>query len=272
MNSILSLLSGPVIYAFLCFACPCVIGFIIFKFWKNRQPLGSTGHQVPPSLPNSSEPVFQIARSGKMLGTFPQSYVALCLKSSNRKILLTDFYWTAGMVAWQKVSAKNDWDVIPVKVTNSPPRVINGNSSEALTGVISINGTILSFTIQESAGLIVGDDSIRYSFAAKSWKVTLPPSPGLRVSFVSKNNEAFDIYPIAQPSAQQSAGKFQRSANKKVIGGVCSGLAAHWKMDPTMVRVVVAAVSLFGSLAVVGLVVPVIYLGLWIFAPEGPTE
>ncbi len=100
------------------------------------------------------------------------------------------------MVAWQKVSAKNDWDVIPV----------------------------------------------------------------------------FDIYPIAQPSAQQSASKFQRSANKKVIGGVCSGLAAHWKMDPTMVRVVVAAVSLFGSLAVVGLVVPVIYLGLWIFAPEGPTE
>lgn len=57
--------------------------------------------------------------------------------------------------------------------------------------------------------------------------------------------------------------KLMRSRTDKKIAGVCGGLANYLNMDPTMVRVVYALLSVFtvfaGALA---------YLILWLVMPE----
>ena len=267
INSI-AMFAGPVFWAILALACPCFIILFIIKTLQSRPQQSNTPLTTPPPLPATSEPIFQISRSGKIIGSYPQSQIASYLEVSSGHVLPTDYYWTVGMGTWLKVSEKTDWEVAAAKAADEPILTTASKNPAPMTGVVSINGTVLSFTIQESTGLITGDDSIRYSFVAKSWKAGVAPAPGIRVAFIPQNNEAFDIF----PHAQAVGGKFCRSTNKKVIGGVCAGLAAHWKMDTTMVRVVVAAVTLFGSMVIFGLVVPVIYLGLWIFTPEGSTE
>ena len=40
--------------------------------------------------------------------------------------------------------------------------------------------------------------------------------------------------------------KLKRSANK-MLAGVCAGLAEYWDIDPTLVRVVYAALSVFSA-------------------------
>ena len=40
--------------------------------------------------------------------------------------------------------------------------------------------------------------------------------------------------------------KLKRSANK-MLAGVCGGLAEYWDLDPTLVRVVFAALTIFSA-------------------------
>ena len=40
--------------------------------------------------------------------------------------------------------------------------------------------------------------------------------------------------------------KLKRSANK-MLAGVCAGLAEYWDIDPTVVRVVYAALTVFSA-------------------------
>jgi len=57
----------------------------------------------------------------------------------------------------------------------------------------------------------------------------------------------------------------QRSRRDRMIAGICGGLA-HWLgWDPTLVRVLYVAVSIF-SAAFPGILV---YIILWIVMPEG---
>lgn len=59
--------------------------------------------------------------------------------------------------------------------------------------------------------------------------------------------------------------KLFRSSSEKVIGGVCGGLGAYFNIDPAIIRVIFAIITLFwGS----GLV---IYCVLWILLPEQAT-
>ena len=59
-----------------------------------------------------------------------------------------------------------------------------------------------------------------------------------------------------------AAGRLTRSETDKKIGGVAGGIAAHFGIDPTLIRVgfVVAAVMGWGILA---------YVILWIAVPSG---
>jgi phage shock protein PspC (stress-responsive transcriptional regulator) len=214
--------------------------------------------------------MFQIARAGKVLGTFTQSSIAYKLKWSQGEILPSDFYWTNGMSDWKMVSEKTDWEATQ---TPTPAPSAENEAPKPITGVKSINGTVLSFSIQQSSGLIAGDDSIRYAFSAKSWRAGIAPTNGMRVTFVSQEGEAVDVFPLSNAAqGQRTGGTFTRSSNRKVIGGVCAGLAAHWRIDVVMLRVIITVLALFGSMMVFGLVVPVIYIGLWIFTAEAPTE
>lgn len=63
------------------------------------------------------------------------------------------------------------------------------------------------------------------------------------------------------------AKRFYRDANDKILGGVCSGLAAYLNVDPTLVRIVFAILTLGGW----GFGV-MLYILLWIFVPAQPME
>ena len=58
--------------------------------------------------------------------------------------------------------------------------------------------------------------------------------------------------------------KLVRRTDDRMLAGVCSGIAAHLGIDPTLVRIVtaVAAVFSFGAVAVG-------YVVAWLLLPEG---
>ena len=58
--------------------------------------------------------------------------------------------------------------------------------------------------------------------------------------------------------------KLYRS-NDRMLGGVCAGLAEYADMDPTVVRLIYAALSVFTAFSGV-----LLYPILWIIMPEKP--
>jgi phage shock protein PspC (stress-responsive transcriptional regulator) len=66
-------------------------------------------------------------------------------------------------------------------------------------------------------------------------------------------------------SGKSSYRRMYRDPDNRIIGGVCSGLAAYWRADPTLIRIVFIVLSLFGMAGVL------IYLVLWIILPEAAT-
>ena len=52
------------------------------------------------------------------------------------------------------------------------------------------------------------------------------------------------------------------SREGRVVAGVCAGLAAYFGVDPTLVRLAFALITVFGGLGVL------LYLCAWIVIPE----
>ncbi len=61
-----------------------------------------------------------------------------------------------------------------------------------------------------------------------------------------------------------AAKKLTRSTNK-VLAGVCGGIAEYFEIDPTLVRVAYAALSIFSA----GFPGILLYIVMWILMPEG---
>jgi phage shock protein PspC (stress-responsive transcriptional regulator) len=59
--------------------------------------------------------------------------------------------------------------------------------------------------------------------------------------------------------------RIYRDIDHRIFGGVCSGMAAYWSMDPVVIRIIFVALVLAGGLG--GLV----YIILWIVIPEART-
>ena len=59
--------------------------------------------------------------------------------------------------------------------------------------------------------------------------------------------------------------RMYRDPDNRIIGGVCRGLAAYWRIDPTLVRLIFIILAIFGMAGVL------IYLILWIILPEAQT-
>lgn len=55
--------------------------------------------------------------------------------------------------------------------------------------------------------------------------------------------------------------KLVRDNNDKWLGGVCSGLANYFNIDPNIVRVIFAVATFFGGASVL------VYLVLWVIMP-----
>lgn len=83
-----------------------------------------------------------------------------------------------------------------------------------------------------------------------------------------EDSSSGDTPPPYNGPAQSSAVKKRlfRDADNKLLGGVCSGLAAYFNIDPTIVRLI-AVILLFLSASTVAIV----YIILWIVIPPAVT-
>lgn len=61
---------------------------------------------------------------------------------------------------------------------------------------------------------------------------------------------------------QSSTKKLTRSNKGKVIAGVCSGLAHYFDIDPTLIRVILIFITVFGGSGII------LYLILWLVIPS----
>jgi phage shock protein PspC (stress-responsive transcriptional regulator) len=68
-----------------------------------------------------------------------------------------------------------------------------------------------------------------------------------------------------QESTRRTYRRMYRDPDHRIIGGVCSGLAAYWNMDPAIIRVVFVVLVLVGGSGLL------IYLILWLVMPEAQT-
>ncbi len=55
--------------------------------------------------------------------------------------------------------------------------------------------------------------------------------------------------------------RFYRSAHDKILAGVCAGIAEHFEVDPTLVRIIfIVSTLIFG-------ITLLVYLALWLLSP-----
>ena len=58
--------------------------------------------------------------------------------------------------------------------------------------------------------------------------------------------------------------RLYRSREEKIIGGVCGGLAEYLNVDPTLIRLGLVLITLFGGAGIIA------YLVLWVIVPLAP--
>lgn len=60
--------------------------------------------------------------------------------------------------------------------------------------------------------------------------------------------------------------RLYRSRSKKMIGGVCGGLGDYFKIDPTLIRLLVFVVCMFTAIFPIAIA----YIIAWLIIPEAP--
>ena len=65
--------------------------------------------------------------------------------------------------------------------------------------------------------------------------------------------------------SSSSSHRMYRDPDNRIIGGVCSGMAAYWDIDPVILRIVFLVSAILGGLGLL------IYLILYIVLPEAKT-
>jgi phage shock protein C len=58
--------------------------------------------------------------------------------------------------------------------------------------------------------------------------------------------------------------KLYRSRTNRQVAGVCAGLARHFNVDVTLIRVLFVLLAIFGGAGIV------VYLAMWIIVPMEP--
>ncbi len=82
--------------------------------------------------------------------------------------------------------------------------------------------------------------------------------------------EPEDISDSEGPSAKEKFSRpgyhrMYRDPDKRIIGGVCSGMGAYWDIEPWIIRIIFVALAFGGGLGII------IYLILYIVLPEAKT-
>lgn len=78
----------------------------------------------------------------------------------------------------------------------------------------------------------------------------------------SRDEGAEDTRPGIDTENLRDYRALRRDVHDRKVAGVCAGLARHLDIDPTLVRVVMVVLALFGGAGLV------LYAALWLFVPE----
>lgn len=130
----------------------------------------------------------------------------------------------------------------------------------------------LHFATEESSAEILSDIEMRMSelFRAKltSYKLVITIDDVREVITVMGTPEDF-----SDTEARSSGSRFStpgyhrmyRDPDHRIIGGVCAGMGAYWRIEPLIIRIIFLALILAGGLGIL------IYLILYIVLPEAKT-
>lgn len=130
----------------------------------------------------------------------------------------------------------------------------------------------LNFAGEESSAEILADIESRISELFRSklsgYKQVINISDVLDVIAIMGNPE--DISDNEGPSprekfASSGAHRMYRDPDNRIIGGVCSGMGAYWRIDPWIIRIIFIAITMAGGLGIL------VYLILYIVLPEAKT-
>ena len=135
-----------------------------------------------------------------------------------------------------------------------------------------MNGAILDYSVQNSSGLITGDDGNRYNFVGAEWKDQAIPNRGMRVDFEAQGGDAVAIYrAMPAPGAGGIGGALDSvlgSERTKVVAGVLGillGWAGAHKFYLGINRPAMIQLAVSGGGLVLALVVANIFIFLGIF-------
>ena len=120
---------------------------------------------------------------------------------------------------------------------------------------------LFSQTIDPETGVVnmkMVEDAIETMGQPEDFEESEATDPGHSSSEKSKT--------YSQNTSYSYSKKLYRDMDDRVLGGVCSGLAAYFNMDPTIVRVIYAIFTFLSA----GTGIPV-YLILWILLPPAIT-
>jgi phage shock protein PspC (stress-responsive transcriptional regulator) len=67
--------------------------------------------------------------------------------------------------------------------------------------------------------------------------------------------------PVSEPASHPGPGGLRRS-DRRLVAGVCGGIAEYLRVDPTLVRLAIVLLTLFGGSGVV------IYAAGWLVMPD----
>lgn len=130
----------------------------------------------------------------------------------------------------------------------------------------------IHFAGEESSSEILADIETRMAelFRAKLtvYKQVITISDVKEIISVLGNPEDMDDNPGTSAREKFSSPGYHRmyrDADKRMLGGVCSGMGAYWDLDPWILRVIFFALTLAGGLGILT------YLILWIVLPEART-
>ncbi len=130
----------------------------------------------------------------------------------------------------------------------------------------------MNFAGEESSAEILADIETRMAelFRVKlnTYKQVINISDVLDVISIMGNPE--DISDNEGPSAREkfaSPGghRMYRDPDNRIIGGICSGMGAYWRIDPWIIRIIFIAITMAGGLGIL------VYLILYIVLPEART-
>jgi phage shock protein PspC (stress-responsive transcriptional regulator) len=130
----------------------------------------------------------------------------------------------------------------------------------------------LNFTGEESASEIMSDIESRMAelFRARlgAYRQVVTIADVEEVIGILGAPEDFvdqDSYSAREKFRGSSYKRMYRDPDNRIIGGVCSGMAAYWRIDPVIVRVLFLAFTIAGGLGLF------VYVVLWIVLPEART-